>query len=206
MLLYRGEFVMYRTVVSILFLSFFLTAGNAQPVGSPMFFPAVNTFKVTDVQLQKDVVISKADKHLLLFVFMSPECPLCQNYTKIINGIQKQYNQQVEVYAIVPGVAYTAKDITVFQKKYHTSFSFFIDKKMALTKYLQATVTPQVILLDNKMQLVYTGAVDNWAISVGKKRAQASQHYLADAIEQSIRKMPVSIASTKPVGCKINDY
>lgn len=198
---------MYRTVISILFLSFFVTAGKAQSSENTVLFPAVNTFTLTDVRQQKNVVISKPPgKPLLLFVFMSPECPLCQNYTKIINGIQQQYSQEVQVYGIVPGMAYQTKDVAAFQKKYATGFGFFIDKKMGLTKYLQATVTPQVILLNNNMQLLYTGAIDDWAVGIGKKRAQASHHYLADAIEQSLRNISVSIAKTKPVGCKINDY
>ena len=197
---------MYRTVVSILFLSGFIMTGNTQPANNPLFFPAINTFTVSDVQQQKGVVLNKGDKQLILFVFMSPECPVCQNYTKVLNDIQQQYNGQVQVYGIVPGMAYSAKDVVVFQKKYATGFSFFIDKKMELTKYLQATVTPQVILLNNNMQLMYSGAIDDWAITLGKKRAQASQHFLKDAIEQSLHHIPVLIANTKPVGCKINDY
>src|SRR5690349_7595545 len=115
---------MYRTVFCTLFLSFFLTTGNTQPVNSPLFFPAINTFTISDVQQQKEVVLNKGNKQLILFVFLSPECPVCQNYTKVLNDIQLQYNEQVQVYGIVPGVAYSTKDITGFQKKYTIGFNF----------------------------------------------------------------------------------
>lgn len=197
---------MYRAIFCTIFLSVFIMAGNTQPVNTPLFFPGINTFIVSDVQQQKDVVLNKAGKQLMLFVFMSPECPVCQNYTKILNSIQQQYNEQLQVYGIVPGMAYSVKDIVAFQKKYATRFNFFIDKKMELTKYLQATTTPQVILLNSTMQLMYSGAIDDWVTSVGKNRVQATQHFLTDAIEQSLHNIPVLIANTKAVGCKINDY
>ena len=191
---------------NIILLSFLCCAAYTQVTGNRTFFPAVNTIRVTDMQRQKEVTINRSSMPLMLFVFMSPECPLCQNYTKVINDIQQHYKQQVEVYAIIPGTAYDANDISAFQKKYHTSFQFFIDKKMQLTKYLGASVTPQVVLLNSEIRRIYSGAIDDWAISVVKKRTAASHHYLADAIEQSLQNRPVLVAGTKAIGCSINDY
>ena len=155
---------MNKLFTGILFLLFFNAENHAQQASANGFFPAVNTCVLTDVQKQKATFITPGAKPLLLFIFLSPECPLCQNYTRIFNDIQQQYKEKLDVFGIVPGDAYSIKNITAFQKKYHTAFNCYSDKKLALTKYLQATVTPQVILLNANMQLLYTGAIDDCAL------------------------------------------
>lgn len=197
---------MYKKVFCILVVAFVPMILAAQSGVQTAFFPGVTSFKLLAVDKQKPAAIRAHDKPLTLFVFLSPECPVCQNYTKTMKELQQQYNKQVEIYGIIPGKAYSVKEVAAFEKKYQTGLTILIDEKQALTKYLEATVTPQAILLNNKFELVYTGAIDDWAIAPGKKRLQVSQHYLADAIGQSLKSIPVAIPKTQAVGCKINDY
>jgi len=192
----------------VLILCFFL---NTIPVFAGVFKDSVPTFKeivsyeIQDVSLQKNIRIRPQDHSLSLFVFISPECPLCQNYTKTLNQLTKQFKEKVKVVGIVPGAAYPAADVTAFAKKYHTDFLIGIDKEQLLTKYLQAAITPQVVLVDSIGNLVYKGAIDDWVIGLGKKKEKVTKHYLADAINQYLQLMPVVIKSTKAYGCKIND-
>ena len=197
---------MKHGAISIVFLIFLMGRIDAQEIKTGMFFPAVTSFSLTDVNKEAPAFINVSEKALQLFVFISPECPLCQNYSSVIQSIQDKYQQQLQVYAIVPGNAYDSKTIALFKQKYQNSFAFFTDSSMQLTKYLQATVTPQVVLLNQHMQLIYSGAIDNWAIAVGKKRSKATEFYLLNAIESTLHKQPVLISHTRPVGCKINDY
>jgi hypothetical protein len=82
----------------------------------------------------------------------------------------------------------------------------FIDSDKKLTTYLHATVTPQVILLNDKGELKYKGAIDNWAVSLGKQRVTTTQNFLDDALQQSLSDKTVLTKRTKAVGCRINDY
>ena len=169
-------------------------------------FNKVDNFKLTGFNQNKNVFIHLDDKPISLFIFLSPECPLCQNYTKVINQLQQQFKSAVAVYGIVPGRAYTLKDIAAFKNKYLTTFNIFIDTKQLLTHYLNAAVTPQAILLDSKGNLIYTGAIDDWVQGQGKKRIAATQHYVKNAIEQSVQLARVTIKKTTAYGCKINDF
>ncbi len=169
-------------------------------------FNKIETFKLVAVNQQKNTFIHLNDKSLSLFIFLSPECPLCQNYTKIINQLQEQFKTQVAIYGIVPGKAYTLKELTAFRDKYLTTFNILIDTKKLLTQYLNATVTPQAILLDSKGNLIYTGAIDDWAQGQSKKKIKASQHYVKDAIQQSLQSADITIKKTTAYGCKINDF
>lgn len=155
---------------------------------------------------QKESGISFKDKPLSLFVFLSPECPLSQNYTSTINQLNGKFRDQVNVFGIVPGNAYTLNEVKDFENKYQTVFEIFIDTKQLLTNYLKAVVTPQAILLNNKGDIVYSGSIDDWVKALGKTKPQPTQAYLRDAIEQSLAGVPVKITRTKAFGCRINDY
>ncbi len=57
-----------------------------------------------------------------------------------------------------------------------------IDKNKKLTKYIAATVTPEVMLLNGNGEMIYSGAIDDWIQELGKQKLKASRYYLQDAI------------------------
>jgi hypothetical protein len=162
-------------------------AGNGKPVGLDM----------------------SGNRNFTVFVFLSPECPLSQQYTLPLNEMAKSYQQQVSVIGIFPGKSYDQQTINSFLKKYKIRFTTYIDESKGLSNYLKATVTPEVILLsreDDKLTVRYRGAIDDRVKSLGVKRLKASNYFLQDAVEQSLRHKDVVIKRTDPVGCLINDY
>jgi thioredoxin-related protein len=198
---------MCKNLIAILSLFFLLQQVAGQPVNDvTRSFGKLSSIEILSVAQQKKSAISIAGKQLSLFIFLSPECPLCQNYSKTLKGLQERFDQQVNLYGIFPGNAYTLHEVLAFETRYNTRFNLFIDQKKQLTNYLHASATPQAILLDNKGNLLYTGAIDDWVQGLGKKRLKASKHYLSDAIEQSLRSEEVTVKHTKAFGCKINDY
>jgi thiol-disulfide isomerase/thioredoxin len=192
------------TILCLLFAACNLYA--QLPKDSAASFSGITSVKLADPLHKRNTSLNLNAKPFSLFIFISPECPLCQNYTKTINQLYKQFNQQVAVYGIVPGRAYTAKDIRAFKNKYLTNFDILIDTKQLLTHYVDAAVTPQAILMDNGGNLLYTGAIDDWVQGLGKKRTTALHYYVKDAIEQSLLHAEVTIKKTTAYGCRINDF
>lgn len=143
---------------------------------------------------------------LSLFVFLSPECPLCQNYTRNLNDLQRQYADKMEIYGIIPGKAYGQDTVKAFAQKYKIGYPLFIDGSLRLSHYLQAEVTPECVLLNDKNELVYRGAIDNWLKELGKKRIHITENYLQDAIALWLQKGRTGLKRTKATGCLINNY
>jgi len=160
---------------------------------------------LTDVSMNKTVALPAAGDpgSLSLFVFLSPECPLCQNYTTVLNKLEKQYAGKVKFYGIIPGKAYNADVVRSFREKYKIAFPLFLDASFRLSRYLQASVTPETILLNDRNELVYKGAIDNWLKDLGKMQARTTAHYLQDAIDRYPHQN--NPKRTKAVGCLIND-
>ena len=143
---------------------------------------------------------------LHVVVFLSPECPLCQNYTLPLNELQKKYAGKVELSGVVPGKAYSAAEVKAFTSKCHVAFPVTIDSSKNLSSSLKATVTPEVFLLGPDKKVLYHGSIDNWIKDLGMQSARPTVFYLQDAIDQSLAHQPVRIPYNKPVGCLINDY
>ncbi|HEX9511628.1 MAG TPA: redoxin domain-containing protein [Puia sp.] len=147
-----------------------------------------------------------ASGYTRLFIFLSPECPLCQNYTKVLNQLNIQYAGKIKIYGIIPGKTYKPSEIAAFAEKYKIGYPLLTDESFSLSHYLQATVTPEAILLGPENQLLYKGAIDNWYKALGKARIRVTENYLQDAIDHALRQEPSPIKRTTPVGCSINDF
>ncbi|SFV28502.1 redoxin family protein [Thermoflavifilum thermophilum] len=142
-----------------------------------------------------------------LFIFLSPECPLCQNYTLTLNNLYIRFQgNPIAWVGIIPGKGFSRQQMIDFVGRFHIRFPVYVDSDMQLTHLLGATITPQVILLNRKGEQLYSGAIDNWAVSLGQQRTIITAHYLQDALSSCLRGLPLTITHTQPVGCYINDF
>ncbi len=139
-----------------------------------------------------------------VFVFLSPECPLCINYTLTLNQLfQKFKDRRVVFYGVFPGKYYSKKKINRFVKKYDLKFNIVLDPDYGLTKKYNATVTPEAVFIGSNGLKLYSGKIDNWAYELGKKRTVITEHYLEDSIDSYLNGKEIKIKITEPVGCFI---
>ena len=156
---------------------------------------------------QSASLLQDISKPLNLFVFLSPGCPLCKNYTTVLNKITKDFSaDSLVVIGIISGKAYSSEEINFFKKEFAVNFQLFIDPGKKLTNYLEATITPEVVLLNEKGKLIYRGAIDDWVTDLGKNKLRPQKEYLRIAVSQYMNHQPIVIKKTKPKGCYINEY
>ncbi|MBX5439867.1 MAG: redoxin domain-containing protein, partial [Thermoflavifilum sp.] len=142
-----------------------------------------------------------------VFVFLSPECPLCQNYSLTLNQLYLQFSHHpIAWIGIVPGKGFKRQEVQDFVNRFQIRFPVYIDPAMQLTHFLNAKITPQVMLFNREGWLLYNGAIDNWAVSLGKQRTVITAYYLLDALNSCLKGMRPAISYTTPVGCYINDF
>lgn len=144
-------------------------------------------------------------KELLVVAFLSPDCPICKNYSVKLLKLKNKYLNQAGFIGIIPG-SFDAKDVKEFQKNYLPSWKLLRDRSLRLTHYLEGTVTPEVLVINVKSgELIYKGAIDDWMVSLGKTRNHISNFYLDTALNNFLNNKP-AISFTKPLGCLINDF
>ena len=141
-----------------------------------------------------------------VWIFISPECPMCQNYAPTLKSLGEAFGQKVQFIGIIPGTAYTRKEIESYREAYSIGFSLVVDSTFKTSNQLKATVTPEVFVVNELGQLVYSGAVDNWLYDLGKKRKAPTEHFLKDALEATVAGRKVVKPRTTAKGCLINDF
>ncbi len=139
-----------------------------------------------------------------VLIFLSPECPLCQNYSVTIDRIQKDFDEKdVAFYGIVSGKYYSDSDIKGFLIKYDLDLPIVLDPELALANHYEAEITPEAFLIAENGESKYQGAIDNWAISLGQKRLTITERYLENAVNAHLTGVEINPKKTKAVGCFI---
>lgn len=163
------------------------------------------TLSLNSVMLLSDVDSAESPPAFTVYVFLDTECPLSKNYTLTLRKIQAAYvNQDLRFVAVFPAVGDTPKRIRAFTRHYQLSCETQPDPKREWTQALSAQITPEAFLVNPEGEVLYAGKIDNWAVSLGKKRQVITQHYLKDAIDAALAGEPISIPRTEAVGCIIS--
>ena len=160
----------------------------------------INSMGLTTYQ-NEEVWISDSEVHFLLFIFIDPNCPISQKYIPRINSLADEYD--LLVYGVQPNPGIDNAEIIKFKEDYEFRFPIINDTTQKLTYYLNASVTPEVFLLDNSGIIIYSGAIDNWFFDLGRYRKSATNHYLRNALDSNYGTLFSVNNKTKAIGCLI---
>ena len=139
-----------------------------------------------------------------VFYFLMPGCPMCESYTRTINELDKKFSSHdIFFNAVFSSSDYSDEEIISFRENFNLYIPFFRDSAFSFTRALGATVTPEVFVLDSSATVLYSGSIDNWAYAIGKKRMEATEFFLRDALKNIVDGKPVAVKSTRAYGCLI---
>jgi hypothetical protein len=161
---------------------------------------SIVTFTAIEANAQKAPGVG-----LKVIFFLDPECPVSNAYMREIKNIYTEYNSQnVAFEAIFPVSTVKKEDIRNFLKKYNTGFPGYQDPELQKVRRYHATVMPQAVLINANGVIIYSGAIDNWYYALGKHRVKATEGYLRNAIEATLKGEPLLLRKTDAIGCLIN--
>lgn len=133
-----------------------------------------------------------------VYVFLSVECPVSNRYAPRLVAAEKAYRAKgVHFYAVYPMQGEDTAAITRHAKERGISFPVIRDDG-ALTKAFQATMTPEVVVVDRAAQIRYRGLIDDNTDS-----SRVRSRYLTTALDAILAGKPVAVAKTKAIGCEI---
>jgi hypothetical protein len=145
-----------------------------------------------------------AEDSTTLVLILSPECPLCLDYATAFRELTAECAAQgIRVRGVFPGTFFPDKQIRMYLRRFQLEFPAWLDPDYALIHALEATTTPEAILLDAQGQTVYQGGIDNWAYALTRKRLEPTEYYLRDAIAAHLEGRSPDPAYTEPVGCLV---
>ncbi len=137
-------------------------------------------------------------------VFLLPDCPSCQSYSKTLNDLYREFQPQgLEVIGVFPGKYASFSEVEVFRSDFRIAFPLFVDKDQGQVRKVGAAVAPEVFLFDRQGHSVYSGRIDDWMVAPGKKRLKIRNHELRDAMKALCEGRKVTVPRTIPIGCII---
>lgn len=145
-------------------------------------------------------VHAQVDQHrkIRAYIFLGTDCPISQDYVGVINKLKQQF-PHIDFLGVLPSA--NNRDKNLFKSEYQVDFELKSDKKKKMVEKYGITVTPEVVLMDAELKVRYQGAIDNWYFELGRRRPQATEFYLADAIDDLMALREVRLTQTKAVGC-----
>jgi thiol-disulfide isomerase/thioredoxin len=168
----------------------------------PAQTPAAWSFQTPEGAVLKPGLPARGEAHV--YVFLSPECPLCENYSLTLNQLRKQFpERQVRFFGVFSGTYYSSETIAAYLSTYKPAVEPLLDPGYVIKSHFQAKVTPEVFVVDGTGGTVYSGKIDNWAIALGKKRQVVTEFYLRDALRAHLAGQAPAVRRTEPVGCFI---
>jgi len=139
-----------------------------------------------------------------VMIFLAPECPLCINYSLTLNQLHKEFgNNQIKFTGIFPGKHDTQEEVLNYIQQYNIPFTCLWDKEKHLSHFFEAGITPEVVVSDTEGNVLYKGRIDNWAYSLGKKRAVITRHDLKEVLEKRKSGIAFKPYQTQAIGCII---
>jgi thiol-disulfide isomerase/thioredoxin len=139
----------------------------------------------------------------LIFVFLGTECPVAQQYIPRLNEIHKEYAPKgVRVFGIYSDPRVEIVDVARHAQAQDIAFPVFKDVDQRLAEMLEASVTPEVVVVDHDFAKKYQGAIDDQYERGGRKKA-ASTEYLVDALEAVLADKDVQRSFVRASGCPI---
>lgn len=169
-------------------------------------FVAADIFSFTlKDSFNKDFAFSQLKKNKAsVLIFLSPECPLCQSYSLTLNELQHKFAaNNIHFYGLVPDKYFSDADVNAFAKQYKITMPLLRDSEQKITRYTGATITPEVVVVNEKGATVYRGRIDNWAYELGKKRRVITEHELLDVLTAISSGKEIKVKKTKAIGCFI---
>ena len=138
-----------------------------------------------------------------VLILMSPDCPLCKNYTKDIKELMEVYSKEIQFYGVIPGRFHSAQVVDSFLTSYNLTLDLIYDSEFNLCNQLYATITPEVFLINEHNEIIYQGLFDNWLGELGRRRTVITEYYLREAIDSYLVGATIEIPKTKAIGCFI---
>lgn len=165
--------------------------------------PKVEEIILTDSE-STETHIDPSANTLSVIYFLSPECPLCINYTLAMRNLELDFaSDSIAFYGIYSKEWFTPAEVDSFALKYDLGFKMLFDEGNQLAHALNATVTPEVVVLNRDGDKIYSGKIDNWVNDLGKKKLEVSEHYLENALIAWRNGEPIEPKRTEPKGCLI---
>jgi len=191
-----------RSILTMLLLTA-VGAAQAQPIQLPQRPSERPQLKSIYAGTHEITEFVRDDTKVLVVWFTGLDCPVAQQYVPTMKELYATYKDQgVQILAVYPNARVDIMSMAVHAQDQDFPFPVLKDMDHRLADVLDAQRTPEVVVLDAKLNKRYQGAIDSQFTKRGRTR-EASREYLKDAIAKVLAGETVDRAYVPASGCPI---
>jgi thiol-disulfide isomerase/thioredoxin len=144
-----------------------------------------------------------AGSKIVVLLFIRTDCPVSNRYAPSIQDLSAHYASNAAFFLIYPIKSETPQQIRQHLTEYGYHLPALRDPDLALARFSQVSITPEVAVFSSAKKLLYHGRIDDWYVEFTRSRRAPTTHELTDALEAAISGKPAPTPSAPPVGCFI---
>jgi peroxiredoxin len=159
----------------------------------------VDNFTLTDYNGKKHSLSDYKEAKAIVLMFIATRCPVSNAYNERMAALYSDYAQKgVAFLGINSNKTEGVEEVKKHAEEHGLLFPILKDVNNIIANKLEATVTPEIYVLDANFDVLYHGSIDD-----SRRPDQVKSHSLRKALDEILAGKQVSEKVTKAFGCTI---
>ncbi len=195
------KFTFIRYLIIVLAISF-ISISQASPDDENSNSPGVQkveNFSLKDFNGKSHSLKDYKNSKAIVLMFVATQCPVSNAYNQRMVEIQKKYSaKNVAFIGINSNKQESVSEIKSHAQENNFPFPVLKDYKNVIADKLQASVTPEIYVLNPDFEILYHGRIDD-----SRNEKNVNSKDLENALNEILSGKEVSTKRTKAFGCTI---
>jgi len=159
----------------------------------------VENFKLKDYNGKEHKLSDFKDSKAIVVIFIATQCPISNNYNERMAALHKEYNDKgIAFIGINSNKQESVEEIKTHAADNKLDFVILKDHNNIIADKFQASVTPEVYVLNKDFEILYHGRIDD-----SRKEEEVKTKDLSKTLDEILSGKKVETTKTKAFGCTI---
>jgi peroxiredoxin len=159
----------------------------------------VNDFTLEDYKGEKHSLTDYKSSKAIVLMFIATQCPISNSYNERMVELYKDYaSKGVTFIGINSNKQENVEEVRNHSEEHGFKFVVLKDWNNVIADTLEASVTPEIYVLNSKREVLYHGRIDD---SSRENRVKSKD--LRAALDRILAGKTVEVTETKAFGCSI---
>lgn len=159
----------------------------------------IENFKLKDYNGKEHQLSDFTNSKAIVIMFIATQCPVSNDYNTRMVEIYNDYKDKDIIFiGINSNKQESISEIKEHASKNNLEFTILKDEKNIIADKFEATVTPEIFVLNNNFEILYHGRIDD-----SRKIDNVKEKDLRNALNEILEGKEVSVKKTKAFGCTI---
>jgi peroxiredoxin len=159
----------------------------------------VSDFTLEDYKGDKHSLTDYSASKAIVLMFIATQCPVSNGYNERMVELYKDYGSKgVTFIGINSNKQESVEEVRNHSKEHGFEFVVLKDWNNVIADKLEASVTPEIYVLNSKREVLYHGRIDD-----SRRENSVTSKDLRTALDRILAGKTVEVTETKAFGCSI---